>query len=84
MNLEQQLLDLKAKGEKLNSLKIETQVKLQNLEQEKQELLEECKELGIDPASIEQALRDEETYLQKEISELATKINGILDELGKI
>jgi hypothetical protein len=84
MSLEQQLLDLKAKGEKLNSLKIENQVKLQSLEQEKLKLLEECNQLGLDPANIEQTLKNEEATLQKEMAELSTKIQGILDEISRI
>lgn len=84
MSLEQDLLNLKTKSEKLNSLKIENQVKLQNLEQEKLKLLEECNQLGIIPDQIEQTLSIEETQLQKEMIELELKINGILDEISKI
>lgn len=84
MSLEQDLLNLKAKGEKLNSLKIENQVKLQNLEQEKLKLLEECNQLGLDPANIEQTLKNEETVLQSEMIEIDAKINGILDEINRI
>ena len=84
MSLEQQLLDLKAKGEKFNSLKIENQIKLQNLEQEKCKLLEECNQLGLQPDKIGETLASEEVALQKEMTELSTKINGILDELSKI
>ena len=84
MSIEQDLLNLKTKSEKLNTLKIETSTRLSSLETEKQKLLDECSQLGIDPVNIEQILLQEETQLQKEVSELETKINGVLSELGKI
>lgn len=81
MSIEQDLLNLKTKSEKLNTLKIETSTRLSSLEAEKLKLLDECNQLGIDPASIEQTLIQEEAQLQKEVSEIEIKINGVLDAL---
>jgi hypothetical protein len=84
MNLEQQLLDLKSKGEQLGRLKVENSTKLSMLEHEKTKLLEECNQLGLQSDKIEETLANEEATLQLEMTELETKINGILEEISKI
>jgi hypothetical protein len=84
MSVEQDLLTLKAKGEKLGSLKIENATKLQMLEQDKEKLLAEAKELGIDPQKIEEILQAEETALQQEVTKLGDEVNRILDEISRV
>lgn len=84
MSIEQDLLNLKSKGEQLNNLKVTNQTKLQMLEQEKEKLLLEAKELNIDPTQIELILQTEEAEVQVEVTKLGTELNRILDEIGKI
>jgi predicted nucleic acid-binding Zn-ribbon protein len=84
MSLENDLLALKSKGEQLNNLRVANQTKLQGLEQEKEKLLLEAKELGIAPEAIEQTLKNEEAAIQAEVSKLGEELNRILDEIGKI
>lgn len=84
MSLEQDLLNLKAKGEQLNNLRIANQTKLQTLNEEKEKLLLEAQELGIAPEAIEATLKSEEAAIQVEVSSLGEELNRILDEIGKI
>jgi len=84
MSIENDLLALKSKGEQLNNLRVANQTKLQGLEQEKEKLLLEAKELGIAPEAIEQTLKNEEAAIQAEVSKLGEELNRILDEIGKI
>jgi hypothetical protein len=84
MSIENDLLALKSKGEQLNNLRVANQTKLQGLEQEKEKLLLEAKELGIAPEAIEATLKNEEAAIQLEVSKLGEELNRILDEIGKI
>jgi methylphosphotriester-DNA--protein-cysteine methyltransferase len=84
MSIENDLLSLKAKGEQLNTQKIQNATKLAALEEEKNKLLLEAKELGIDPSQLEQTLKTEEASIQLEVSKLGEELNRILDEIGKI
>lgn len=84
MSLEQDLLNLKNKSEKLHNLKIETTTKLNALEEEKNRLVDECKALGIDPANIEQTVKDTEAQLQAEIAALTKQVEEVLSGLNTI
>jgi uncharacterized tellurite resistance protein B-like protein len=84
MSLEQDLLDLKAKGEKLNTLKIQNATKLASLEEEKNKLLAEAQELGIEPNRLEEVLRTEEAAVQEATSKLSEELNRVLDEVNRI
>jgi predicted nucleic acid-binding Zn-ribbon protein len=84
MSIEQDLLALKSKGEQLNNLRVANQTKLQGLEQEKEKLLLEAKELGIAPEAIEQTLKNEEAAITVEVSKLGEELDKILNEIGKI
>lgn len=84
MSIDQQLVDLKSKSDKLNTLKIENATRLQALEQEKEKLVNEAKELGIDPAKIEEVLKQEEAAIQAEVATLELGINKVLEELKAI
>jgi len=84
MSLEQDLLNLKSKGEQLNTQKIQNATKLAALEDEKNKLLSEAAELGIDPGQIEQVLKIEEAAIQAEVNKLGEELNRILDGIGKI
>lgn len=84
MSLEQDLLNLKNKGEQLNTTKIQNATKLAALEQEKEKLLLEAQELGIAPEAIESTLKNEEASIQLEVNKLGEELNRVLDEIGKI
>ena len=82
MSLEQDLLSLKSKGEKLNTLRVENQTKLQMLEQEKEKLLTEAQELGIAADQIEIILAQEEASIQAEVAKLSVELNRVLGEIS--
>ena len=67
MSLEQDLLTLKSKGERLNDLRVANKTKLEGLEQEKEKLRAEAATLGIAPDQIEETLKREEAAIQAEI-----------------
>jgi hypothetical protein len=52
MNIDDEILKLKRELESIQVRKIETTTRLQTLESEKEQLLEECKALGVDPKGI--------------------------------
>lgn len=84
MSVEQDLLSLKSKGERLNTLRIENATKLQGLEQEKEKLLAEAQELGIAPDKIEEVLRTEEAAIQAEAAKLNNELTRVLGEISVI
>jgi predicted nucleic acid-binding Zn-ribbon protein len=84
MSIENDLLALKAKGEQLNTAKIQNATKLAALEQEKEKLLLEAQDLGIAPEAIESTLKNEEANIQAEVSKLGEELNRILDEINRI
>jgi hypothetical protein len=84
MSIEQDLLSLKSKGERLNTLKIENATKLQGLEQEKEVLLAEAKTLGIAPDQIEEVLKTEEAAIQAEAAKLNDELTRVLGEISVI
>jgi len=84
MSIEQDLLSLKAKGEKLNTLRIENATKLQGLEQEKEKLVAEAQALGIPPEKLEETLKAEEAAIQEESSRLNDELTKLLGEISVI
>jgi len=84
MSIEQDLLSLKSKGERLNTLRIENATKLQGLEQEKEKLLAEAQALGIAPEKIEETLKAEEAAIQAEVVKLNTELTRVLGEISVI
>lgn len=84
MSIEQDLLSLKSKGERLNTLKIENATKLQGLEAEKEKLLLEAKELGLAPEAIEVTLKTEEAAIQAEAAKLNDELTRVLGEISVI
>lgn len=84
MSIEQDLLTLKSKGERLNTLRIENATKLQGLEQEKEKLLIEAQTLGIAPEKIEETLQAEEAAIQAEVAKLNTELTRVLGEISVI
>jgi len=84
MSIEQDLLNLKSKGEQLNTQKIQNATKLAALEEEKNKLLSEAAELGIDPGQIEQVLKIEEAAIQAEVSALQEQLDKVLSDIRAI
>jgi methylphosphotriester-DNA--protein-cysteine methyltransferase len=84
MSIEQDLLNLKSKGEQLNTQKIQNATKLAALEEEKNKLLSEAAELGIDPGQIEQVLKIEEAAIQAEVSALQEQLDKVLNGIRAI
>jgi len=70
MNLDQQIVDLKQKLEDLKTRKIQNETKLKSLEEEKQQLLQECKALNTDPQHICTVIEDQEKIISEEIIKL--------------
>ena len=84
MSLEQDLLTLKSKGERLNDLRVANKTKLEGLEQEKEKLLAEAAALGIAPDQIEETLKREEAALQTETTALDAELSKVLEQVNGI
>lgn len=84
MSLEQDLVNLKSKGERLNTLRIENATKLQGLEQEKEKLLAEAQALGIAPDQVEETLKREEEAIQAEATALEAELSKVLEQVNSI
>lgn len=84
MSLEQDLLTLKSKGERLNDLRVANKTKLEGLEQEKEKLLAEATALGILPDHIEETLKREEAALQAEVTALDVELSKVLEQVNGI
>jgi hypothetical protein len=84
MSLEQDLIALKSKGERLNDLRVANKTKLEGLEQEKEKLLAEAVALGIAPDQIEETLKREEAALQAEATALDTELSKVLEQVNGI
>jgi len=82
MSIEQDLASLKAKSDKLNTLRIETATKLRGLEQDGEKLLAEAQALGIVPEKIEEMLKAEEAAIQVETTRLNTELTRVLGEIS--
>lgn len=84
MSIEQDLVALKTKSEKLTALRIETATKLQGLEEEKNKLIAEAEALGIAPEKIEETLKAEEAAIQAEVAKLTTELNSVLEQVNAL
>lgn len=84
MSIENDLLSLKSKGEQLNTQKIQNATKLAALEEEKNKLLAEAQELGIDPQKIEEVLKQETEALQTDMNKVKEEQQRILDAIRAI
>lgn len=84
MSLEQDLLTLKSKGERLNTLRIQNATTLKALEQEKEKLLAEAAALGIAPDQVEEVLKREEAAIQAEAAALDAELSSVLEQVNGI
>lgn len=84
MSLEQDLLNLKSKGDRLNTLRIENATTLKALEQDKEKLLAEAQALGIAPDQVEEVLKREEAALQAEATALDADLSKVLEQVNGI
>jgi len=83
MSIEDTLSLLKRKIDSINTKRIENATKLHALEDEKTTLLLECQKLGVDPASLEKIVIEEEAKLNNEIAKLESEINQTYEQLSK-
>lgn len=74
MSIDDDILRLKRELESIQVRKIETATRLQTLESEKAQLLEECKALGVDPKGIEAAIQQQEEELSKEVKDIKAQL----------
>lgn len=84
MSIEQDLLNLKSKGEQLNTAKIQNATKLASLEEEKSKLLLEAQELGIDVSQIDIILSQEEAVIKTDMVNLQIQLDKVLQEINGI
>lgn len=84
MSIEQDLLSLKTKAEKLDTLRKENAARLTVLEEEKEKLLVEAQALGIAPDKIEEVLKAEEAAIQAEVTKLSTQLDSVLEQVSGI
>jgi septal ring factor EnvC (AmiA/AmiB activator) len=84
MSIEQDLTLLKAKVEKLNTLRNENNARLTVLEEEKEKLLAEAQALGIAPDKVEEVLKTEEAAIQAEVSKLTAQLDSVLEQVSGI
>ena len=82
MSLEQDLLNLKSKGERLNTLRIENATTLKSLELEKDKLVAEAQALGIAPDQVEEVLKREEAAIQAEATALDAELSKVLEQVN--
>lgn len=73
-NYETRLEDLKKTLDKATNLKYKAEARLEQLNNQKKEIIEELNELKIDPDNLE----DEIKKLENEIEELFTKADSLL------
>lgn len=84
MSIEQDLLSLKAKADKLKTLRDENSARLTVLEEEKEKLLLEVQALGIEPSKIEEVLKAEEAAIQAEVIKFSAQLDSILEQVNGI
>ena len=80
MSVEQELATIKGKLDDLKTQKIESATRLKGLEEDKKQLLAECKELGVDPKDINKAIEAKE----KEIKAMIETIKGSLEQFNVV
>jgi hypothetical protein len=84
MSLDQDLVALKDKGERLNTLRIQNETQLKSLELEKDKLVAEAQALGIPSNKIEETLKAEEAAVQAEVSALNAELAKVLEQVNGI
>ncbi|MGM0501483.1 MAG: hypothetical protein ACQERJ_03045 [Bacillota bacterium] len=68
--------EIKKKLDQANNLKVRSETKLENLEEEKEKLLAEIREEGIEPEELEEEIDN----LESELEELIEKAKELLPE----
>ena len=74
MKLDQQINQLKEKLDELKTRKIQNETKLKSLEDEKQQLLQECETLNTDPKKIADVIANQERVVEAEMSKLQLEL----------
>ncbi len=74
MSLDQQINQLKEKLDELKTKKIQNETKLKSLEDEKQQLLQECTKLNTDPKKITEVIANQERVVEAEMNKLQIEL----------
>ena len=74
MDYSKELMELKKNIEKASKFKVEAQVRLEALDREREKLLEDLKQYGIDPAQLDEEIE----RLENEIKDGIDKIKKLL------
>ena len=82
MNVEMKLMELKRKKEDLQSQKIQTEIRLHSLEEDKLKFLQECTALGVDPQNLEKEIQERELKLASELDLLGKEIESLYARLA--
>ena len=77
MSIENELNDIKEKIEKIKTRKIELGSSIKILDKDKTQLLDECKNLGVDPKKLADEILKLEAELNKETLSLKTQLDAI-------
>ena len=74
MNYEEKLNELKDNLEKAKSLKYKAEARLEQLNNQQQEIIKDLKNLGVNPEDLEEEIKK----LKSEIDELFKEANNLL------
>jgi len=69
-DIDEKIIRIKRELDDINAQKIANITRLKSLENEKEELLRECKLLSVDPSNIELTIKEQEAKVQAEIEEV--------------
>ena len=75
MNIETDLLQLKQELENLKIKKAKIEETLNHLENEKVQLIAECKNLNIDPQNIDSYIVEQDALTQKELLDIKRQLD---------
>ncbi len=75
MTVDDQLSILKKKRDEVKTQIVQTETILQQLEQEKVNLLDECSKLNVDPKKIKEVIQDSEMLLNQELALLRKELD---------
>lgn len=70
MDYSKELMELKKNIEKASKFKVEAQVRLEALDREREKLLEDLKQYGIDPAQLDDEIKRLENEIKDGIDEI--------------
>jgi predicted nucleic acid-binding Zn-ribbon protein len=75
VSIDDEIINIKRELEAIKVRKIQTDTKLKSLEEEKAKLLTECEALGVQPKGIDDAIRQQEELIEKEVREIKEQLD---------